>query len=90
VLELVDARGQVRSRLNVEPDGEVVFRLMDPNGQLRVKLGAGSTGSGLVLNDERTEPGVHLIARRSGTPERPSTTRITLAAGDGRRQVLTP
>jgi len=27
-LELVDGRGQVRARLNVESDGEVVFRLL--------------------------------------------------------------
>lgn len=66
-IELVDDRGQVRSRLNVESTGEVVFRLLDRNGTIRVKLA-----------DETTEPGVHLIARRTGTSERPNTTSITL------------
>jgi hypothetical protein len=39
-LELVDERGQVRGRLNVESNGEVVFRLLDQRGTIRVKLGA--------------------------------------------------
>jgi hypothetical protein len=50
-LELVDDRGQVRSRLNVEANGEVVLRLLDKNGTIRVKLGAGEGGSGLVRHD---------------------------------------
>ena len=45
-LELVDDRGQVRSRLTVEPSGEVVLRLLDKHGTIRVKLGAGEDGSG--------------------------------------------
>ena len=88
--ELVDERGQVQSRLNVESSGEVVLRLFDKNGTIRVKLGAGVDGSGLVLNDETTEPGVHLIARRSGTPQRPTTTSITLTGADGRQRVIRP
>jgi hypothetical protein len=62
-----DARGQVRSRINMEEDGEVVFRLRDRNGTIRVKLGAGEGGSGFVLLDETTEPAVHMVARRVGT-----------------------
>lgn len=81
VLELVDQEGRVRSRLNVERGGEVVFRLLDENGTIRVKLGAGEEGSGLVLLDETTEPGVHLLARRSATADRPATTGLTLKAG---------
>lgn len=81
MLELVDQEGRVRSRLNVERNGEVVFRLLDENGTIRVKLGAGEHGSGLVLLDETTEPGVHLLARRTGTGERPATTGLTLKAG---------
>lgn len=88
-LELVDARGRVRSRLNVEPGGEVVFRLFDQTGTIRVKLGAGEDGSGLVLNDETTEPGVHIIARRAPLPER-QTTSITLTGAGGRQRVVTP
>jgi hypothetical protein len=89
-LELVDERGGVRSRLDVEPTGEVVLRLLDKNGTIRVKLGAGEDGSGLVLADEATEPAIHLIARRRGTPERPTTTSITLRGPDGQQRVIRP
>jgi hypothetical protein len=89
-LELVDARGRVRSRLNVESDGAVVLRLLDQKGTIRVKLGADEHGSGLVLADEATEPGVHLIARQVGTAARPTTTGITLRGADGRQRVIKP
>lgn len=89
-LELVDDRGQIRSRLNVESSGEVVLRLLDQNGTIRVKLGAGDGGSGLLLADEETEPGVHIIARRAGTSERPTTTSITLRGAEGQERVITP
>lgn len=88
-LEIVDEHGQTRSRLNVEPDGEVVLRMADHNGAIRVKLGAGEGGSGLLLADEATEPGVHLIARRTGSQARPTTTSLTLRAG-GQQQVIRP
>jgi hypothetical protein len=90
VLELVDTNGRVRSRLNVEPEGEVVFRLFDQTGTIRVKLGAGEDGSGLVLNDETTEPGIHILARRAAKPRRAKTTSITLTGAEGRRRVITP
>lgn len=89
-LELVDDRGQIRSRLNVESSGEVVLRLLDQNGTIRVKLGAGEDGSGLLLADEETEPGVHIIARRAGTSERPTTTSITLRGAEGQERVIRP
>ena len=65
--ELVDERGVVRSRISVELEGEVVLRLMDRSGAIRVKLGASESGSGLVLTDETAQPGVHLIARKGAT-----------------------
>jgi hypothetical protein len=86
VLELVDANGKVRSRLNVEPEGAVVFRLLDERGTIRVKLGADEKGSGLVLLDEQTEPGVHIVARRAAMPDR-KTTSITLKDAEGQRVV---
>ncbi|MEX2273587.1 MAG: hypothetical protein WD690_19130 [Vicinamibacterales bacterium] len=89
-LELVDERGQIRSRLNVEPEGEVVFRLVDRTGTIRVKLGADQRGSGLLLLDEATEPGVHIIARRTGTTERQTTTSVTLRGADGQQRVIKP
>lgn len=90
MLELVDDRGQVRSRLSVESDGAVVFRLFDKNGTIRVKLGAGEEGSGLLLADEATEPGVHIIARRTGTPARPTTTSVVLTGANGQQRVIRP
>jgi len=81
-IELVDSGGLVRAQLNVSPDGEVVFRLRDANGTIRVKLGASESGSGLVLVNERTELGVHILAERTGTS-------LTLQRG-GKRRVLRP
>jgi hypothetical protein len=82
-IELVDERGRVRAQLNVEADGETVFRLRDAAGEIRVKLGAGKEGSGLLLLDESTEPGIQMLAQKSGT-------RLTLASQGGQRRVITP
>jgi hypothetical protein len=65
-IELVDDQGQVRAQLTVESSGETVFRLRDATGTIRVKLAAAEDGSGLLLLDEATEPGVHLLAKSSG------------------------
>ncbi|HUP25871.1 MAG TPA: hypothetical protein VNB06_23385 [Thermoanaerobaculia bacterium] len=81
-IELVDVRGQVRAQLDVEESGEVVFRLRDASGTIRVKIGAAEDGSGLLLLDEKTEPGVHLLAKSDGTS-------FTLSDG-GERRVFTP
>ena len=82
-LELVDERGQIRARLNVEPDGEVVFRLLDDRGTIRVKLGADEEGSGLLLVNDATEPGVHLLAKAAGSS-------VKVANKDGRQRLITP
>ena len=81
-IELVDNRGRVRAQLNVESSGEVVFRLRDSAGTIRVKLGASEDGSGLLLANEATEPGVHIIANRRATS-------VTVQRGQ-LRQVITP
>ena len=81
-IELVDSRGRVRAQLNVESSGEVVFRLRDSAGTIRVKLGASEDGSGLLLANEATEPGVHLVANRRATS-------VTIQRGQQRR-VITP
>ena len=65
--ELVDSRGKVRAQMKVERNREVVFRLRDQDGAIRVKLGAGRTGSGLLLLDEATEPGVQALAGARAT-----------------------
>jgi hypothetical protein len=81
-IELVDSRGRVRAQLNVESSGEVIFRLRDSAGTIRVKLGASEDGSGLLLANEATEPGVHILANRRATS-------VTVQRG-GQRQVITP
>ena len=82
-LELVDERGKIRARLDVEPGGEVVFRLLDQEGTIRVKLGAGKEGSGLLLANDATEPGVHILAKATGSS-------IKVVNKDGRERVIAP
>jgi hypothetical protein len=82
-IELVGDNNQVRARLNVEPDGGVVFRLMDSSGTIRVKLGASEGGSGLVLLNELTQPGIQLLADADETS-------LTMTGQDGAQQVLEP
>jgi hypothetical protein len=83
MIELVDEHGQVRANLKVEPDGAAVFRLRDAKGTIRVKLAASEHGSGLVLLDDRTEVGAHLLADRKGTA-------LTLAERDKEKRVIEP
>jgi hypothetical protein len=92
-LEIVDERGIVRARINVEPavampDGKtypeaVVFRMSDPNSLIRVKLGADRDGSGLLLADDSQQPGLHLLAKGTGSF-------LKLVSKEGREQVIKP
>jgi hypothetical protein len=82
-LELVDEGGKTRARIDVEPSGEVVFRLLDQEGTIRVKLGAGKEGSGLLLANDATEPGVHILAKATGSS-------IRVVNKDGRERVIAP
>jgi hypothetical protein len=82
-LELVDEGGKTRARIDVEPNGEVVFRLLDQEGTIRVKLGAGKDGSGLLLANDATEPGVHILAKATGSS-------IKVVNKDGRERVIAP
>jgi hypothetical protein len=88
-LELVDGAGRIRGQFTVESDGEAVFRLRDESGTIRVKLGASSAGSGLLLIDETTEPGVQILARRSPMAGQ-QTTRINLTGAGGRQRQVVP
>ena len=82
-IELVDQQGRVRAQLNVEPNGEAVFRLRDARGEIRVKLGADGAGSGLILLDGATEPRIHMLAKDSGIS-------MTLTSKGGQRRVIAP
>ena len=65
--ELVDKNNKRRASIKVEEEGEVVFRLFDSKETIRVKLGADDSGSGLVMMNDRTDPGMHVLAKTSGT-----------------------
>ena len=63
--ELVDGHGRIRASLKYE-EGETIFRLMDQEGTIRVKLGASRDGSGLVLLNDSTELGIQALAKEDG------------------------
>ena len=81
--ELVDANGQTRASLLVETNGEAVFRMRDSKGTIRVKLGASEEGSGLLLLDDSTNPGLHALAKRGKTT-------LSLKNQDGKERTLQP
>ena len=81
-IELVDAKGISRALLSVESNGETVFRLRDSDGTIRVKIGASKDGSGLLLADDSTNVGVHVLAKSTGTS-------ITLI-NNGQTKILNP
>jgi hypothetical protein len=64
--ELVDQNGKQRVSIKVESEGEILFRMKDQAGTIRVKLGAGEDGSALVLLDDSTEPAIHALAKKNG------------------------
>ena len=77
--ELLDKNGNQRVSIKVEDSGEVVFRMKDAKGTIRVKMGAGEDGSGLVLLDDATNPGVHALATKNSTS-------LTLTGKDGKKR----
>ena len=81
--ELIDDRGRVRASMEVGPRGDTVFRLRDATGTIRVKLAADQEGSGLLLLDDRPEPGVQLNAGTAGGS-------LTVTSTDGRQRVVEP
>ena len=82
--QLVDENGEIRAQLNVdETNGEVIFRLLDAKGTIRVKMGASEEGSGLLLLNNLTEPGVHILANQDGTT-------LTLVDHNGVKRVIEP
>ena len=81
-LELVDGHGRTRVSIRIEAGGEAVLRLTDQRGTIRVKLGAGEDGSGLLLANDATEPGVHILAKATGST-------LKLRNKDGRERNIT-
>jgi plasmid maintenance system killer protein len=76
---LVDGNNKERASIKVEDNGEVVFRLRDETGAIRVKVGANKDGSGLVFLDDQTNPGIHALANKSGV-------KLTLTGHDGKKR----
>lgn len=85
-IELVDKTGQVRGQFLVEETGEAVFRMRDEKGQIRVKLGAWERGSGFILMDDQTEPGVQMLSGVSSLTNKRDT-QVTLRDGDATRTI---
>jgi hypothetical protein len=79
--ELVGEDGRSRATIKVETGGEVLLRMMDETGTIRVKVGAGHDGSGILLLDDSTEPGIHLLSRKGGA-------KLTVTDSDGKRREL--
>lgn len=66
LIELVAPDGKVVGQLHTSEDGSANLRLRSGSGEVRVKLGASNEGAGLVLLDNKTEPGVALYAKDGG------------------------
>jgi hypothetical protein len=65
--ELVDKTGVKRASIKTEANDEVVMKLIDKTGTIRVKLGANENGSGLVLLNNSTELGLSALTGKEGT-----------------------
>jgi len=77
--ELIDDKGTPRVSIKVENDGEVMFRMFDGSHTIRVKLGGGKDGSGLVLMDDETNPGVQILSKQEGG-------KVNLVDGNGKKR----
>lgn len=65
---LVNDEGTVVGQLYVGEDGSGQIRLRDADGVVRVKLGAGTDGAGLILfQGGEPEPGVSAVVDEDGT-----------------------
>jgi hypothetical protein len=62
--------------------GAVMPRMFDESGQIQVKLGADEGGSGLVLLNEQTDPGIQPLSSAG-------TTGVTRFHAEGNERVFT-
>ena len=94
-LEIVDDRGKVRASITLHPEDPkvtwkgkpypetVLLRLMTAEGRPNVKLGAGKTGSGLLIAGESDPTYVQVLAEGGETT-------VRLKRQDGRERVIRP
>lgn len=87
-LEIVDAEGRLRASIGIQPavagaTETVLFRLIHPNGQPSVKIGASITGAGLsfVGGDDES----YIILEADGAESQ-----LKMVEQDGREQVIAP
>ncbi|MFE0013947.1 hypothetical protein ACFWXH_03805 [Mesorhizobium sp. NPDC059054] len=87
-LEIVDGEGRLRATITIQPPGDGVtetalLRLMQPNGQPAVKIGASPTGAGLsfVGGDDQS----YVILDADGAE-----TRLRMVEPGGRERLITP
>jgi hypothetical protein len=66
-LEIVDGQGTLRARLMVGDTEETILSMADKHGQVRVKLGAKSEGSGFTLFNNAQAPGIQMQATGTGS-----------------------
>jgi hypothetical protein len=84
-LEIIDQQGRLRASITIQPKVEgttetVLFRLIHPNGQPSVKIGASMTGAGLsfVGGDDAS----HVILEADGAE-----TRLKMVERGGERAI---
>lgn len=82
-LEMIDENGLIRSSLRLEPEGEVILRFFDNKGEIRFKAGASEKGSGLLLINNLTNPGVQILAKDTGTS-------LKLIDNNGKEKLIEP
>ncbi len=94
-LEIVDDEGKVRASIRVLPEDPkviwkgkpypetVLLRLITADGRPNVKLGAGKSGSGLLIAGESDPTYVQVLAEGHAP-------RVKLSNGDGRERVIEP
>ena len=94
-LEIVDHRGKVRASITIMPEDPkviwkgkpypetVLLRLITAEGRPNVKLGAGRTGSGLVIGGQSDPTYVQVLAEEGQTT-------LRLKNKDGREKVIRP
>jgi hypothetical protein len=80
---LVNSQGHAVVQLYAGEDGSGNIRLRSGDGVVRVKLGADTGGSGLLLLDKETEPAVWLLTGKDGTS-------LTLAEKGKEKKILRP
>lgn len=64
--QLVDSKNVERASIKLEDTGEVVFRMRDASGTIRVKIGGDENGTGFVFLDGQTNAAIHGQAGKEG------------------------